>query len=47
MFIHIGEDVVVPMKDIIAIIDVESANQSDDTRQFLKIAEEEGFVQRE
>lgn len=46
MFIHIGEDVVVPMKDVIAIIDIESANLSSDTRQFLKIAEEEGFVKR-
>lgn len=46
MFIHIGEDVVIPMKDVIAIVDIESANLSNDTKQFLKIAEEEGFVRR-
>lgn len=46
MFIHIGEDVVIPMKDIIAIIDIESEKISDDTKQFLRVAEEEGFVRR-
>jgi hypothetical protein len=46
LFIHIGENVVIPLKDIIAIMDIESASMSDDTRQFLKTADEEGFIRR-
>lgn len=46
MFVHIGENIVIPEGSIIAIIDIESVNTSDDTKQFLKIAEEEGFVER-
>lgn len=46
MFIHIGENVVIPLKGIIAIMDIDSANVSNDTKQFLKIADEEGFVRR-
>ena len=34
------------LKDIIAIIDAKTAMQSKDTMEFLKIAEEEGFVKK-
>lgn len=44
MFLHIGGDVVIPMKNIIAIFDIESTTISKDTKEFLKIAEEEGFI---
>ena len=44
MFLHIGGDVEVPLKDIIAICDMDSATLSRDTREFLKNSEEEGFV---
>lgn len=44
MFLHIGGDVVLPMKNIIAIMDIESTTVSKDTKEFLKIAEEEGFI---
>ena len=44
MFLHIGGDVVIPMKNVIAILDIESSTISKDTRDFLKTAEEEGFV---
>ena len=44
MFLHIGGDVVIPMKDVIAILDIETTTLSGDTREFLKIAEEEGFI---
>jgi hypothetical protein len=37
---------VIPLKDIIAIFDIESTNYSSDTRQFLKTADEEGFIRR-
>lgn len=45
MFVHIGGDVVIPLKNIIAIMDMETTTISKDTRDFLKIAEEEGFVE--
>lgn len=44
MFIHIGGNIVIPMKDIIAIFDIDTTTISKDTREFLKIAEEEGFI---
>lgn len=46
MFIHIGENIVIPEESIIAIIDIDSVNMSEDTKQFLKTADEEGFVKR-
>lgn len=46
MFIHIGENIVIPEDSIIAIMDLESMKQSNDTKQFLKIADEEGFIRR-
>lgn len=45
MFIHIGGDVVIPMKNIIAIMDMDTTTISKDTKEFLKIAEEEGFIE--
>jgi ribosomal protein S8 len=33
------------MKNIIAIMDIESTTVSKDTKEFLKIAEEEGFIE--
>lgn len=44
MFLHIGGDYIVSLKDIIAIIDMERSTISKDTRNFLKISEEEGFI---
>lgn len=44
MFIHIGGDVIVFMKNIIAIFDLERTTVLQETRHFLKTAEEEGFV---
>jgi extracellular matrix regulatory protein B len=46
MFLHLGENVVVPVKDIIGIFDIESTMYSADTIQFLRMAEEDGFVER-
>lgn len=46
MFLHLGENVVVPIKDIIGIFDLESSMYSSDTIQFLRMAEEDGFVER-
>lgn len=44
MFLHLGSDTVVNTKNIIAILDLESTSMSKNTREFLKIVEEEGFV---
>lgn len=44
MFLHIGKNLIIPVKEIIAIIDTESIMKSDDTKKFLNIAEEEGFI---
>jgi hypothetical protein len=46
VFLHLGENVVVPLKDIIGIFDIETSMYSSDTTQFLRMAEEDGFVQR-
>ncbi len=44
MFLHIGGDYIVSMKDIVAIVDMEKSTISQDTRSFLKISDEEGFI---
>jgi len=46
VFLHLGENVVVPVKDIIGIFDMETTMYSADTIQFLRLAEEDGFVYR-
>lgn len=46
MFLHLGENVVVPKKDIIGIFDLETTTYSSDTSSFLRMAEEDGFVER-
>ena len=45
MFLHIGGDVVIPLKSVIAIMDIDSTTLSKDTKYFLRIAEEEGFIE--
>ncbi len=44
MYVHLGGDTVVLQKDIIAIFDLELTTISKITREFLQVAEEEGFV---
>lgn len=46
MFLHLGENVVVPLKDVIGIFNYETSNDSSDTIKFLRMAEEDGFVER-
>jgi len=46
VFLHLGENVVVPVKDIIGIFDLQNTIYSSDTLQFLRLAEEDGFVER-
>lgn len=44
MFLHLGGDTVVNLKDVIAIMDLDVTSISKITREFLAVAEEEGFV---
>lgn len=44
MFLHIGGDIIIKIKDIITIMDMETTTISKITKEFLKIAEEEGFI---
>lgn len=44
MFLHLGGDVVVRLKDVIAIMDLETTTISKISKEFLKVAEEEGFI---
>lgn len=43
-FLHLGNDYIVFIKDIIAILDFETTTISKITREFLKEAQEEGFI---
>ena len=42
VFLHLGENIVVPVKDVIGIFDIDVARYSADTMQFLRMAED-GF----
>ena len=43
MFLHLGGDVIVPKKDIVAVLDIRS-RLSATTREFLQTTGEEGFI---
>lgn len=43
MFLHLGGDVMVPLKEVIGVIDLTSSASAINA-EFLKTAEEEGFV---
>jgi ribosomal protein S8 len=45
MFLHLGGDVVVSLKNVIAIMDLETTTISKITKEFLAVAEEEGFIE--
>ena len=44
--LHLGGDVVISMKDVIAIFDIEAAMTSEINKEFLEIAKEEGFIRK-
>jgi len=46
MFLHLGSDVIVPKTDIVAIIDLQSVSQAVASKEFLQVAQDEGFVRR-
>ena len=43
MFVHIGDNIVLPIKDVVGIFDV-SVLEDKATKDFMQISEEEGFV---
>jgi len=45
MYIHVGNNKNVRDKDIIAVLDLDTATLSKTTREFLAVADEEGFVE--
>lgn len=46
MFVHLGEDVSIRLKDIIGIFQYDSSHFNTDNRNFLRLAKEDGFVIR-
>jgi hypothetical protein len=46
MFVHLGGDTLINSKRIVAIINTENAMGANSTKEFLKTAQEEGFVQK-
>ncbi|NLB79594.1 MAG: DUF370 domain-containing protein [Clostridiaceae bacterium] len=44
MILHIGEEKVVFISDIITIMDIEKTTTSNNTREFLKRCEEKGMI---
>lgn len=46
MFLHIGGDVMVAVKDVVAIVDVETMERGQTNQLFIKTALEEGFLDR-
>ena len=44
MYLHLGQSVVIPYRDVIGIFDMDNASWSYKTREFLDMAQEEGRV---
>lgn len=44
MYIHLGKDVIIKVKDIIGIFDIDKCSISKNTKQFLKDAEKQKTV---
>ena len=44
MFLHLGQDIVIRMKDIVGIFDLETSTISNTTRDYLAAAQKAGLV---
>ncbi|HZJ56768.1 MAG TPA: DUF370 domain-containing protein [Clostridia bacterium] len=44
MVLHLGGEVIIPMKDVIAIFDLETSKDSKINNEFLEIVKDEGFI---
>lgn len=45
MFVHIGSHISLKSENIIGIFDLDTSTTSKYTKEFLKVAEEEGFIE--
>lgn len=45
MFLHVGGDIVLPLKEIVAILDLETTSVSKDTKNFLNDAQKAGIIE--
>ncbi len=45
MFLHVGGDIVLPLKEIVAILDLETASISKDTKNFLNGVQKAGMIE--
>ena len=46
MYMHLGEDILVKQKEIIAIIDIKTIKEDSASRTFFKNAEKKNMIQR-
>ncbi len=44
MYLHLGQNFVIPFRDVVGIFDLDKVSTSHRTRGFLKRAQEEGWV---
>ena len=44
MFIHLGGDTVVSKEEVIAILNMQLVNKSEINREFIELAEDDGFI---
>ncbi len=44
MFLHLGGDLVVPKEHVIAIINMHPTKKTEINKEFLQLAEDEGFI---
>ena len=45
MFLHIGNGYLIPAEDVVMISDYQTTISAKDTQNFIKVANEEGFIQ--
>lgn len=44
MFLHLGGDIVVPKEHVIAIINMQPTKKTEINKEFMQLAEDEGFI---
>ncbi len=46
MYLHIGGDVLIPVRDIVAVIDYDNVDKSQITDEFIKLVDMEGLIEQ-
>lgn len=44
MFLHLGANMIIPKKDVIMIIDLNTATKAEGTKEFIQLMKKEGYV---